>query len=103
MAFKKFKKDSRNPEGQAAGLRLHTHRMRSGETAEALCRRMNLSRSSFYKLECGSVIKLESVRKIATELDMTFEEVIQPLDELEKAEWLQYVGVPAEVLVKPRR
>jgi transcriptional regulator with XRE-family HTH domain len=51
------------------GKRLKAHRLERGETADAIAAKLGISRAAVYRIENGDVVKIETLGKLAHELD----------------------------------
>ncbi|HEX4408891.1 MAG TPA: helix-turn-helix transcriptional regulator [Xanthobacteraceae bacterium] len=54
---------------KAVGRRLKAHRLGLGLTADTIAERLGISRAAVYRIESGSVVKVETLEKLAEVLD----------------------------------
>ena len=88
--------------GERIGLRLHCHRIVSSIKAGDLAEHLGISRAALYRYEKGDVVKLETAVQVARLLGITFDQVIGPLGEVERAAIVEAM-VPAELRQRLRR
>src|SRR5690242_12594602 len=53
------------------GNRLKAFRLASGLSADAIARRLDISRAALYRFECGELAKIDTLEKLAELLDVS--------------------------------
>ena len=51
------------------GRRLKAHRIGRGQTADEIAEKLGISRAAVYRIESGEVVKIETLERLASELD----------------------------------
>lgn len=51
------------------GRRLKAHRLNRGQTADEIAAKLGISRAAVYRIESGELVKIETLERVASELD----------------------------------
>ncbi len=84
-------KDSKYP---IVGLALQEYRRVHGKTAEDMCQVLNVSRASYYRIEAGQIVKMETFEALATLLSTTVIELLRLEQSIEKQSFLAALEKP---------